>query len=277
MEKESNDGHPVHGLRIREANVRKMRFKNYAPPAHFLLQDKTTEDRILSGMFMKIIRTLEFVDLTNGEIVPNYPREMNKLPLPYVIGKLVFGNEVRGKIASRDGTELQKSHIREIDDSMRDKYEKLSELIIACISNLCHPIDLCALILISVAKNGPSEVDRENLSIGCIMANIVLQGYSYHLIDRKMQNDEIFQTHILECAISKENEKHVVFVDPVRRRLQELIDNAKNSCQACGSVAQITSRCMNCKYVFYCDKTCQKRDWPSHKDFCKENSFSEYE
>jgi radical SAM protein with 4Fe4S-binding SPASM domain len=180
-------------------------------------------------------------------------------------------------MASREGTEMRESRIREIDDSMREEYKKLMELISACISKLCHPIDLCALILISLAKIGPSQDDRENMAIGFAMANIALAGYSYPLIGRKMQDDETFQIDILECANLKENEEHVVFIDPVRRDLQEFVDDAKKSCQACGSIEESIKRCTNCKYVFYCGRQCQKHDWSSHKDFCKENAFSECE
>lgn len=40
-----------------------------------------------------------------------------------------------------------------------------------------------------------------------------------------------------------------------------------DACAACGQ-EKVPRKCANCKSVQYCDRDCQKMDWPSHKKQC---------
>jgi hypothetical protein len=41
------------------------------------------------------------------------------------------------------------------------------------------------------------------------------------------------------------------------------------ACACCGSRVKALQRCSRCKQVWYCSKSCQKKDWKNHKLSCK--------
>jgi hypothetical protein len=64
------------------------------------------------------------------------------------------------------------------------------------------------------------------------------------------------------------------------RECYDLIYNNRNSdnadkvqvlkqCASCLKLAINCKRCSICKYVVYCNKECQVKDWPAHKIICK--------
>ncbi|XP_071101542.1 uncharacterized protein [Haliotis cracherodii] len=42
-----------------------------------------------------------------------------------------------------------------------------------------------------------------------------------------------------------------------------------NSCSSCGKVSSQCKRCVGCLKVAYCNRECQRKDWPGHKKDCK--------
>ena len=50
--------------------------------------------------------------------------------------------------------------------------------------------------------------------------------------------------------------------------IEELPDDS-GPCPACGNIA--TTKCTACAGhpVYYCNRNCQKKDWPKHKSMCK--------
>ena len=45
------------------------------------------------------------------------------------------------------------------------------------------------------------------------------------------------------------------------------------SCFKCLKICEKLSVCSRCGVIVYCSKECQRRDWPRHKQDCKENVF----
>ncbi|KAK6430888.1 hypothetical protein LTR95_012951 [Oleoguttula sp. CCFEE 5521] len=41
-------------------------------------------------------------------------------------------------------------------------------------------------------------------------------------------------------------------------------------CNTCGAKSKPLRKCAACRYIQYCDKTCQTADWPAHKLHCKD-------
>ena len=44
-------------------------------------------------------------------------------------------------------------------------------------------------------------------------------------------------------------------------------------CLYCNNKENVTYRCSQCKFVFFCNKECQKNAWTIHKNHCKRNLF----
>jgi len=42
------------------------------------------------------------------------------------------------------------------------------------------------------------------------------------------------------------------------------------TCAQCNTAAADLKRCGHCKYVFYCNKACQKAHWKQHKHLCSQ-------
>ena len=54
---------------------------------------------------------------------------------------------------------------------------------------------------------------------------------------------------------------------PLRQPTETVLP--KSSCHACGAVLRRTYRCSRCKLACYCQKACQRSDWPAHKKVCQ--------
>jgi len=61
----------------------------------------------------------------------------------------------------------------------------------------------------------------------------------------------------------EEQYKPVIADDPIPKNEVPCGD-----CAVCGQLAKCL--CTGCKHIFYCSRDCQRKDWPNHKDFCKE-------
>ena len=46
-------------------------------------------------------------------------------------------------------------------------------------------------------------------------------------------------------------------------------------CRTCQKNGDNLFRCSKCKDVYYCDQECQRKDWVSHKSYCKNKSEEE--
>ena len=47
------------------------------------------------------------------------------------------------------------------------------------------------------------------------------------------------------------------------------METVVKKCKACGSEEGELLRCTRCKAAYYCNQTCQRKDYPSHKLTCK--------
>ena len=47
-----------------------------------------------------------------------------------------------------------------------------------------------------------------------------------------------------------------------------VVPEGPKGCNHCGKESTTPQRCGNCQAVFYCDKTCQKKNWKTHKLTC---------
>jgi len=45
----------------------------------------------------------------------------------------------------------------------------------------------------------------------------------------------------------------------------------KPKCSYCGSASENLKHCTRCKRVSYCSRSCQKSDWPTHKNICQDS------
>lgn len=48
----------------------------------------------------------------------------------------------------------------------------------------------------------------------------------------------------------------------------------KNTCNYCDKLLEKINRCSRCKLSFYCNRTCQKKDWKKHKVVCNNTEES---
>ncbi len=46
-------------------------------------------------------------------------------------------------------------------------------------------------------------------------------------------------------------------------------------CGSCNKTAEKLQKCAGCYFILYCDRNCQKKDWPKHKDVCQQKKYLE--
>ena len=63
------------------------------------------------------------------------------------------------------------------------------------------------------------------------------------------------------------SEHSASFLDP----FQGLASHVDQECAFCHSKSGTLKRCLGCKNVLYCGKTCQKEHWKKHKTECRGN------
>ena len=66
---------------------------------------------------------------------------------------------------------------------------------------------------------------------------------------------------------SVSSEHSAGFLDP----FQGLASHMNQECAFCHSKSGTLKRCLGCKNVLYCGKTCQKEHWKKHKTECRGN------
>ena len=66
---------------------------------------------------------------------------------------------------------------------------------------------------------------------------------------------------------SVSSEHSAGFLDP----FQGLASHMNQDCAFCHSKSGTLKRCLGCKNVLYCGKTCQKEHWKKHKTECRGN------
>lgn len=80
-----------------------------------------------------------------------------------------------------------------------------------------------------------------------------------------------------ECFVQnfKEGRSKELSTEEASQKMTEYIEKKARVIKLCSHCmalenrfARIYSRCKNCKTVYYCNKDCQKLDWPRHKPFC---------
>ena len=98
----------------------------------------------------------------------------------------------------------------------------------------------------------------------------LVRGYHYEIIPREVYNalrtwySELTPSICRRATVAEDASLHVVLYP---------LDTAMNApsgggeCSACGAVG-VTMRCVSCRQVCYCDRTCQETDWKRHKPEC---------
>ena len=63
-------------------------------------------------------------------------------------------------------------------------------------------------------------------------------------------------------------------VGAIREAIEGVMGNYKrlHACYRCGKDDVPLKKCSACKYVSYCGRECQKADWKSHKEVCKQKA-----
>ncbi len=46
-------------------------------------------------------------------------------------------------------------------------------------------------------------------------------------------------------------------------------------CGSCNKTAEKLQKCAGCHFILYCDRNCQKKDWPKHKNVCQQKKHLE--
>ena len=97
---------------------------------------------------------------------------------------------------------------------------------------------------------------EELVSMGCRTDIVDNEGNSCLMIARKL-------------AISGSIKLHSVFSKAYLEysTLQRLKQSTKSSCAQCGNTASTLKKCSGCLRVSYCNATCQRAAWKSHKVF----------
>lgn len=81
----------------------------------------------------------------------------------------------------------------------------------------------------------------------------------------------ILDTNYSVSYIINKDDYQTVNADTTVYSDRENIKIAENiiKCDECKKISLTLKQCINCKTVWYCDKECQKKAWPNHKEVCK--------
>jgi hypothetical protein len=130
-----------------------------------------------------------------------------------------------------------------------EKYSKF----VGAISGVAQDFSLVSFV--------PLAIEDKELALHCLAVCDKANGYAYSTEGFNLQEE----------AARADTQPASEYYDGLREQLQE-----GPSCTSCGrdSKGGKLLRCSGCKKAEYCDRECQKADWPSHKRVCsyKQNS-----
>lgn len=118
---------------------------------------------------------------------------------------------------------------------------------IKAISNVSEEFSLVGFV--------PLAIEDKELAIHCLSVCDRANGFSF--------SAEGF--HLQDEAVKADTQPASEYFTSLQEQFQE-----GPFCDACGNDAQGGKllRCSGCKKVEYCDRECQKTDWPTHKHIC---------
>ena len=124
-----------------------------------------------------------------------------------------------------------------------NKYSKF----VSAISDVAEQFSLVSFV--------PLAIEDKELALHCLAVCDKANGFAFSAEGFNLQEE----------AVRADTQPSSEYFDGLRERLQE-----GPFCAACGKDAKGGNllRCSGCKKVQYCDRECQKADWPSHKGTC---------
>ena len=63
--------------------------------------------------------------------------------------------------------------------------------------------------------------------------------------------------------------------EPGNMNIDSHSSSSNRNCLYCLQVVQGSSRCSKCRTALYCDRACQKKHWPVHKNICIDSNDAE--
>jgi len=263
-----------------------------------MLADSGNLDRMMTGIFAKVATTLRYHELPTKKQILVFPLELNKITIPHMWAKLalvdipkdsemsdtaVVSESGSGESGEPEGFEADEKNLRDLSEIRNKIYRDFLEHLTVCLTCFRHPVDLAAHLIVAMSKQGPSKRMRDNVSIGCALANLVLLAHQYPLITRTMQDQAEFVSRVNECVENPMTDHSIqrVYSLPIRSHLESILEKSEKSCQACGISESNHKKqfpqmgnlkvCGGCRAVSYCCRSCQEKDRSIHKNFCKEN------
>lgn len=120
-----------------------------------------------------------------------------------------------------------------------------------------------------VAMNNPRDI-----YVGMDLARGLIHMRHCHL-DLKRFQEEIhpevarsvaYRIFLAMGHMDDENKK--VAIEELEKNCPILVGYKEILCATCGIIPSDPQRCVNCRSVCYCDRTCQKKHWKIHRPFC---------
>ncbi len=107
----------------------------------------------------------------------------------------------------------------------------------------------------------------ENICMGCKAAPATQP------ISEKIHCDTCFNIRHPTHYSAPEIINQIFSPDALKSMGVDPLFGQQSRCFSCKKETSNLKKCGKCKSVSYCSRACQKQDWSTHKQFCKEKNF----